>query len=132
MRRARPASASQWVDEAIILEPLYDMYAPQVGFTGAQANYVTLERAPRNTVLERAPRDTVLERAPGNTVFERKAGPWRLNLETLRNACSDRVESKTKGVTTLLQAAPAHDSVARRARANLRSVPPDPALFARV
>ena len=52
-------------DEAIILEPLYDMYAPQVGFTGAQAKYVALER---------------------------ENGTWKLNLETLRNACSSRTK----------------------------------------
>jgi aspartate/methionine/tyrosine aminotransferase len=52
-------------DEAIILEPLYDMYAPQVGFAGATAKYVALER---------------------------KDGTWKLNLETLRAACSSRTK----------------------------------------
>jgi aspartate/methionine/tyrosine aminotransferase len=52
-------------DEAIILEPLYDMYAPQVGFTGAHAKYVALER---------------------------DAGTWKLDLEKLRTACSSRTK----------------------------------------
>jgi aspartate/methionine/tyrosine aminotransferase len=52
-------------DEAIILEPLYDMYAPQVGFAGATAKYVALER---------------------------QDGTWKLNLETLRAACSSRTK----------------------------------------
>jgi aspartate/methionine/tyrosine aminotransferase len=52
-------------DEAIILEPLYDMYAPQVGFTGATAKYVALER---------------------------ENGTWKLDLETLRAACSSRTK----------------------------------------
>jgi aspartate/methionine/tyrosine aminotransferase len=52
-------------DEAIILEPFYDMYAPQVGFTGATAKYVALERENRT---------------------------WKLDLEKLRNACSSRTK----------------------------------------
>jgi aspartate/methionine/tyrosine aminotransferase len=52
-------------DEAIILEPLYDMYAPQVGFTGATAKYVALER---------------------------ENGTWKLDLEKLRAACSSRTK----------------------------------------
>jgi aspartate/methionine/tyrosine aminotransferase len=52
-------------DEAIILEPFYDMYAPQVGFTGATAKYVALER---------------------------ENGTWKLDLEKLRNACSSRTK----------------------------------------
>jgi aspartate/methionine/tyrosine aminotransferase len=52
-------------DEAIILEPFYDMYAPQVGFTGATAKYVALER---------------------------DAGIWKLDLEKLRAACSSRTK----------------------------------------
>ena len=52
-------------EEAIILEPLYDMYAPQVGFTGATAKYVALER---------------------------ENGTWKLNLEKVRAACSSRTK----------------------------------------
>jgi aspartate/methionine/tyrosine aminotransferase len=52
-------------DEAIILEPLYDMYAPQVGFTGAHAKYVALER---------------------------ENGTWKLDLEKLRATCSSRTK----------------------------------------